>query len=81
MSTSKISSQTPDEFTTWKRNVDRALLDGYSINTADAGLDDEVLKHHWASGEIARDFAERLAQTFNFTSKIEWMLRHPISIP
>jgi hypothetical protein len=81
MSTTNTPSNVLGEFAEWKRDIDRMLLGNYAIDTTNAGLDDDQLRRHWATGETAGEFVKRLALKFDLTTKVEWMARHPISIP
>lgn len=58
-------------YTQWKKTADSVMLRTYGIDTNDAGIDDERLKDHWATGELPERFVEWFAQKYDLISKRE----------
>ncbi len=54
-------------FEVWVRTVDRLMRRDWCINTADAGLSPDELKHVWRDGEAPAAFVSRFAEKYDLT--------------
>ena len=59
------------DFLEWKKTTNSVMGASYGIDTNDAGLDDERLRSHWATGEAPEAFVEWFAQKYDLLSKRE----------
>lgn len=59
----------PPEAIAWIEKVDRALLSGWALDAADAGLSEEDLLRYWRLGETPDEFVRWFAAKYDLTSK------------
>lgn len=61
-----------EPFENWKRDIDAVMSDGYGINTAEAGIDDDRLRQHWTQKQSPEAFVEWFAAKYDLTPISDW---------
>ena len=59
-------------FETWKRQVDKAMVQKYAIDTTDAGLGEEELLKHWQQEPSATEFVTWYGEKYDLTPLADW---------
>jgi hypothetical protein len=58
-----------EPFEKWKSAADAAMRKIYGIDSEDAGLDDQWLRIHWATGEAPESFVRWFGEKYDLISK------------
>lgn len=61
-----------EQFQSWKRDVDNAMLQEFAINTVDAGLSDEELSNYWQQEPSATAFVAWYGEKYDLTPVADW---------
>lgn len=61
-------NKTSVSYISWKRTVDRILMNNYVISIEDAGLDDQLLMAHWSRKEDPEEFVEWFGVKYDLQS-------------
>lgn len=71
MSQQYNSSPLSDQpFKIWRYAVDRRMKSVYGITIADAGIDEDDLKKHWSSNELASNFVEWFGNKYDLDRQL-----------